>query len=45
VSHDLDVDGGALQHIVVADELNEPILDLKACQLISKMIISFHLPL
>jgi hypothetical protein len=29
VSHDRDINGGALQHIVVIDELDEPVLDLE----------------
>jgi hypothetical protein len=29
MSHDLDINGGALQHIVVIDELDEPVLDLE----------------
>jgi hypothetical protein len=32
VSHDLDIDGSALEHIVVIDEVDEPVLDLEPCQ-------------
>jgi hypothetical protein len=38
VGHDLDIDGGALQYIVVLDEVDEPALDLEACQATSKTI-------
>lgn len=45
VSHDLDINGGALQHIIVADELDEPVLGLEGRQLISRIIVYFYLPL
>jgi hypothetical protein len=45
MSHDLDINGGALQHIIVVDEVDKPVLDLEGCELISRIIIYFYLPL